>query len=96
MAISMEEEKRFYEDVLDDIKGLGPIEQLLRNQEVTEIMVNGPDCIFVEENGINRLTPLRFIYSDHLLRAIQEIVGPVNRRINVSDRIVMGVCSQSI
>ncbi|MBF0410829.1 MAG: CpaF family protein [Candidatus Riflebacteria bacterium] len=83
-----EEKKRFFEDVLDDIKGLGPVEQLLRDPEVTEIMVNGPNCIFVEKGGKNCLTPLRFIDREHLLSSIQEIVGPVNRRIDISSPMV--------
>jgi len=88
LSLTPEEEKIFFEDVLDEIKGLGPIEQLLRDPEVTEIMVNGPDCIFVEKNGINHLTPLKFIDSDHLIASIQEIVSPLNRRIDMTSPMI--------
>lgn len=83
-----EERERFFADVFDDIKGLGPIEQLLRDPDVTEVMVNGPDCIFVEKGGLNQLTPLRFIDEKHLLASIQEIVAPLNRRVDVTSPMV--------
>jgi len=69
-------------EVLDEALGLGPVEPLLDNKEVTEIMVNGKDQIFVERKGKITLTDYRYTSDKQLLGAIERIVGPIGRRVD--------------
>ena len=75
-------------NIVDEILGLGPLQTLLRNPEITEVMVNRFDKIFIEKKG--RLTPtdLRFSSEEHLRRTIERIVGQVGRRIDESSPMV--------
>jgi len=80
--ISTREEKQKYaKEVLDEALGLGPIEDLLADNEVSEIMVNGREEIFVEIKGKLIKTNLRFTSDKHLLGVIERIVAPIGRRI---------------
>src|ERR1041384_6290948 len=56
--------KKLYEMVTDELFGFGPIEQLLRDEGVTEVMVNGPNTIYIEQKGRVSLTPVRFANDD--------------------------------
>lgn len=78
----------FKKNVLDAALGLGPLEDLLADPTVTEIMVNAPDKIFIEQNG--RLTKSReqFISKADIYTAIERIVGPIGRRIDESSPLV--------
>jgi pilus assembly protein CpaF len=69
-------------EILDEALGLGPIEPLLENHEISEIMVNGKDQIFVERKGKLTLTDYRFTSEKHLLGCIERIVSPIGRRID--------------
>jgi len=75
-------------DVLDDILGYGPIEPLLNDPTVTEVMVNGPETIYVERDGRLFPTGRRFADEEHLSRIIDKIVGKVGRRIDESSPMV--------
>jgi len=79
---------RLAQEISDDILGYGPIEPYLRDVDVTEIMVNGPDRIFVERSG--RLHPVdgRFADEAHLRRTIDKIVGRVGRRVDEASPMV--------
>ncbi|HEY6794454.1 MAG TPA: CpaF family protein [Kineosporiaceae bacterium] len=79
---------RLAQEIADDILGYGPIEPARRDVEITEIMVNGPDKIFVERSG--RLHPVdgRFADEAHLRRTIDKIVGRVGRRVDESSPMV--------
>ena len=68
--------------------GLGPLQQLLDEREVTEIMVNGPDRVYVEQNGKLPTTEVSFSSEDHLRRIIERIVSRVGRRIDESSPLV--------
>ena len=73
----------------NEINGFGPINELLKDKNVTEIMVNAPDEIYVEIDGkIVRDESISFINSDHILRTIQKIVGPLGRTIDSSSPMV--------
>ncbi len=74
--------------VLDAALGLGPLEDLLSDSEVTEIMVNGPDKIFIERSGKVRLADQSFLGKREILTAIERIVGPLGRRIDESSPMV--------
>jgi pilus assembly protein CpaF len=68
--------------LLDEILGLGPLEEFMRDDEVDEIMVNGPDKIFVEKNGRLLLTDRKFNNADHVRTVIERILMPVGRTVN--------------
>lgn len=72
------------DDILDEILGHGPLERLLRMPDVTDILVNGPESIFVERGGRLELSDVRFRDERHLLHVIDRIVSRVGRRIDES------------
>ncbi len=76
------------QEISDDILGYGPIEPFLRDSDVSEVMVNGPDSIYVERKG--RLTPVHAHFSDeaHLRRTIDKIVSRIGRRVDESSPMV--------
>ncbi|MCH7662386.1 MAG: CpaF family protein [Chloroflexi bacterium] len=71
-----------------DILGYGPLEPLLRDPEITEIMVNGSDKVFVERNGKIEPTNVKFENDDHILRIIDRIVSPLGRRVDEASPMV--------
>ena len=74
--------------VLDAALGLGPLEDLLADEEVTEIMVNGPQKIYVERKGRLQKTTKSFLAKNEILTAIERIVAPIGRRIDESSPMV--------
>ena len=74
--------------VIADIIGYGPIEPLLDDPEITEIMVNGYDKVFVERFGLIELSPVKFENNDHLMRVIDRIVSPLGRRVDETSPMV--------
>nr|WP_244859889.1 CpaF family protein [Intrasporangium calvum] len=86
--LSLADRTRIAQDVSDDILGHGPLEPFLRDQDVTEIMVNGPDDIFIEREG--KIFPVDARFSDdaHLRRTIDKIVSRVGRRVDESSPMV--------
>lgn len=77
-----EERSEVIREVLDEALGLGPLERLLSDESVTEIMVNGPEKIFVERNGRVQLSPITFTSNLQLRNVIERIVTPLGRRID--------------
>jgi pilus assembly protein CpaF len=89
VPLSAADKAQLIQDVSDDILGYGPIDKLLREEEVTEVMVNGPDLVFVERNGkLTKDGSVRFIDMDHVRRVIDKIVSEVGRRIDESTPMV--------
>jgi pilus assembly protein CpaF len=88
VKLAEEDQQRLIEQILDDVLGLGPIEQLLADPEVTEIMVNGPKEVYVERHGGIERTQVRFADNAHLMRVIDRIVGAVGRRVDESSPFV--------
>ncbi|MEL6984655.1 MAG: ATPase, T2SS/T4P/T4SS family, partial [Actinomycetota bacterium] len=82
--MSSAERSQLIQDVSDDILGYGPIDKLLRDEDVSEIMCNGPDQIFVERSGKLTLAKETFADDLHLRRIIDKIVAQVGRRIDES------------
>nr|WP_271077122.1 CpaF family protein [Aurantiacibacter sp. MUD61] len=76
------------EEILDELFGLGPLEPLLADEDVTDILVNGPKDVFVERFGILERTRTEFKDERHLMRIIQKIVSAVGRRIDESSPFV--------
>jgi pilus assembly protein CpaF len=74
--------------VFDEMVGLGPIEPLLQDDTIADILINGPFKVFIERHGELELTPVRFKDNDHLLRIVNRIVAGVGRRIDESSPMV--------
>lgn len=81
-------EEQFVSDVLDEVLGFGPLESLLSHDSVTEIMVNGPRQVYVEQGGKVKLTNVRFADDSHVERIINKIVEPLDRRVNANTPMV--------
>lgn len=86
--LAREERSKIIKEVLEEALGLGPLEDLLADPNVTEIMVNGHKKIFVEKAGKVQLSPVTFTTNDHLRRIIERIVSPLGRQINESSPYV--------
>ncbi len=82
--LSPAEKSRLIDEITNDVLGYGPLDQFLRNPEITEIMVNAPDVIYVERFGKLEATTEKFLDEDHLRRIIDKIVAQVGRRIDES------------
>ncbi len=87
-ALSSQERQDLIRDIARDVMGLGPIEQFLDDPDVSEVMVNGSDLIYVERKGVIEQTKARFISEEHLRRIIDRIVAPIGRRIDESSPMV--------
>ena len=83
-ALNNAERKQLVSDVLDELLGLGPLEPLLKDPTITDILVNGHDRVFVERFGVLEPSPVRFKDDRHLTRIIQKIVSAVGRRVDES------------
>ena len=88
VPLSSEERQRLVKEIGDDVLGYGPLQPLLEDPAVTEIMVNGPDSIFIERKGRLTLSGARFRSEDHLRQVIEKIVTRVGRRIDESSPLV--------
>ena len=84
---SAAERERLIEEILDETMGLGPLEPLIRDNTITEVMVNGPKQIFVERKGKLTLTDIKFKDDGHLRIIIDRIVSKIGRRIDESSPI---------
>ncbi len=88
IVLSRIERHRLFEAIVAEILGYGPIEPLLKDDTVTEIMVNGPKQVWVERNGKLEKTTIQFDDDDHVMRIIDRIVSPLGRRIDESSPMV--------
>ena len=86
--LSMDEKKEVIQRTFYAIRKLDVLQEILEDQEITEIMVNGPDQIFIEKQGRLEPYPKKFLSKEKLEDVIQQIVGKVNRTVNESSPIV--------
>jgi pilus assembly protein CpaF len=86
--LSLFERESMIADVLNELFGLGPLELLLRDRDISDILVNRHDQIYIERNGRLEETPLVFKDDRHLLRIIERIVSSVGRRVDESSPMV--------
>lgn len=84
ITLTRGEHDRLLEEILDEILGLGPIEPLLKDPSVSEIMVNGPHQVYIERGGKIEKTDVSFNDDAHLLHIIDRIVSPIGRRVDES------------
>jgi len=87
-ALNHAERRKLVDDVLDELLGLGPLEPLLKDNTITDILVNGHNSVFVERYGVLEPSPVRFKDERHLVRIIQKIVSAVGRRVDESAPMV--------
>jgi pilus assembly protein CpaF len=84
LALNTQELADFVNEILDEMTGLGPIEPLLKDGSVSDILINGHECVYVERGGILEPTAVRFKDESHLLRIVNKIVSAVGRRVDES------------
>lgn len=88
IVLSRPEKQRLFEQIAAEILGFGPLQPLLEDESITEIMVNGPKNIYVERKGKIVRVPVTFEGNDHVMRVIDRIVAPLGRRIDESSPFV--------
>ncbi len=88
IVLSRPERARLFEQIAAEILGLGPLQTLLEDDTITEIMVNGPKNIYIERKGKLHRVPITFESNDHVMRIIDRIVAPLGRRIDESSPYV--------
>src|SRR5947208_11756483 len=86
--LSLMEKDRVMEEVLDEVFGMGPLEPLLRDPSISDILVTTPRLVYVERAGKLHRTPVEFKDDAHLLRIIEKIVSRVGRRVDESSPLV--------
>ncbi len=88
IVISRAERMNLFEAIVAEILGFGPLETLLSDESITEIMVNGPKNVFIEQKGLITRAPVTFENDEHVLRILDRIVAPLGRRIDESSPLV--------
>ncbi|HUF68539.1 MAG TPA: CpaF family protein [Longimicrobiales bacterium] len=88
VALNMDERESVVRSILDEIFGLGPLEPLMHDAEISDILVNAAGQVFIERNGVLEATTVRFKDDRHLLQVIDRIVSAVGRRIDDSSPMV--------
>jgi pilus assembly protein CpaF len=87
-SVTLEERAEMQQEIIDEVLGLGPLEDLMRDPAISEIMVNGPNLIYVERAGKLSLSDKRFNDERHLRTIIERIIAPLGRRIDESSPMV--------
>jgi pilus assembly protein CpaF len=85
LALNTHELGEFTSEILDEMIGLGPLEPLLKDPSISDILINGHECVYVERHGMLEPLPVRFKDEQHLLRIINKIVSAVGRRVDESN-----------
>ncbi|HEX9840628.1 MAG TPA: CpaF family protein [Anaerolineales bacterium] len=80
--------KQIFDNILDELTGFGPIQPLLEDPDVSEVMVNGPKKVYIEKGGQLTKTPITFDDDDHVLRIIDRIILPLGRRVDADSPTV--------
>ena len=81
-AVTRDERMRLVDELTDDVTGFGPLEPLLQDTSITEVMVNGPSHIYIERDGKIQRVDHHFLNNEHVLRVIDRIITPMGRRID--------------
>jgi len=88
LSVALEEREKIIAELIDEVAGFGPLSNLLGDAFVSEIMVNGPDNVYAEKNGMMALTDIKFESSRQLLQTIEKIMAPTQRRVDESSPYV--------
>jgi len=84
LVITRADRQRMLDQILDEILGFGPIQPLLNDETITEVMVNGPFRVYVERKGKLMLSDATFTNDEHCMRVIERIIAPIGRRVDES------------
>jgi pilus assembly protein CpaF len=84
LALNTQELNDFVSEIIDEMTGLGPIEPLLKDPTISDILINGHECVYVERGGMLEPTQVRFKDEQHLIRIVNKIVSAVGRRVDES------------
>src|ERR1043165_7355522 len=84
LALNTQELSDFVSEILDEMTGLGPLEALLKDERINDILINGHECVYVERRGVLEPLSVRFKDELHLLRIVNKIVSAVGRRVDES------------
>ena len=88
LAVNQRESETLAQDARDELVGFGPIQSLVDDDSVNDIVVNGPQRVFVERNGKLETAAVRFVDDAHVVRVIQRILSPIGRRVDESTPMV--------
>ena len=88
LKLSDETRERIFKDIQDEILGFGPIQPLLDDPEITEVMVNGPRSVYIEKKGNLSLTDVTFDDDAHIMRMIEKIISPLGRHVEEDSPMV--------
>jgi pilus assembly protein CpaF len=87
-SVMGEEREQIVSRVIDEAIGFGPIDPMLKDESVSEVMVNGPDEVYYEREGVIHAAPVRFRDSLHIMRVVERIIAPLGRRVDESSPYV--------
>ena len=88
LLLSSGEREMLVTEVLDETFGLGPLEALLRDQSISDILINGPFSVYCERGGLLEKSSVTFTSEEHLLKIVQRIAGRVGRRVDATSPMV--------
>ncbi|AXQ30766.1 CpaF family protein [Solimonas sp. K1W22B-7] len=88
LPVNQRESEALAKDAKDELMGFGPIQSLVEDDGVNDIVVNGPNTVFVEREGRLQVAPVRFFNNAHVVRVIQRILAPIGRRVDESNPMV--------
>ena len=88
LPVNARESDALAKDARDELMGLGPIQGLVDDDSVNDIVVNGPNRVFIERDGVLSTAPVRFVNDAHVIRVIQRILAPIGRRVDESNPMV--------
>lgn len=88
LPVNQRESETLAKDARDELIGFGPIQSLVDDDTIADIVVNGPNNVFIERDGTLTTVPVRFIDDTHVIRVIQRILAPLGRRIDESNPMV--------
>ncbi len=82
ISVPEPDKQKIITDLINDFIGFGPIEDILKDPEVTEIMINGPKKVYVEKNGIKQISNVKFDDDQHIMYMISKVLSPTRRRVD--------------
>lgn len=88
IPLSTQDLNQLVRDMVDEVTGFGPLEPMLRDSRINDILVNGPKDIFIEVSGVLQRAQARFVDDDHVVRVIRRILAPLGRRLDEASPMV--------
>jgi pilus assembly protein CpaF len=88
IVLDADEKEKISSELMDEVLGYGPLNSLLNDPAITEIMVNGPDTVYIEKNGATVMTDIKFESTRHLMQTIEKMMAPTQRRVDESSPYV--------